>query len=109
MKFLIDAQLPPSLARFLTGKGYFSRHVADIELKEADDTEVWDYAIKNEMVIITKDEDFAARRSLTLKGPSILWLRVGNCSNKALLKWFSPLLPDVLVRLQQEEKLIEVF
>jgi len=38
----------------------------------------------------------------------IVWLRIGNCSNRALHAWFGPLLPDVMNQIQQGQKLIEL-
>ena len=44
MKFLIDAQLPPSLAPLLTSLGHEARHVADLGLASAPDAEIWAHA-----------------------------------------------------------------
>jgi predicted nuclease of predicted toxin-antitoxin system len=37
MQFLIDAQLPPALARWLVGQGHTASHVLDLGLERADD------------------------------------------------------------------------
>ena len=43
MKFLVDAQLPVRLARFLQGVGYDTIHTRDLPLKNAtSDTEIND-------------------------------------------------------------------
>lgn len=43
MKFLIDNQLPPALARLIRlDLGAEAAHVADIGLRDATDTELWD-------------------------------------------------------------------
>ena len=47
MQFLIDAQLPPGLARFLVEQGYRAEHVADVGLRDAEDSSIWDYAMNN--------------------------------------------------------------
>jgi predicted nuclease of predicted toxin-antitoxin system len=44
MRFLVDAQLPPALARMLAAKGFQAEHVYDVELGEADDNRIWAYA-----------------------------------------------------------------
>jgi predicted nuclease of predicted toxin-antitoxin system len=41
-------------------------------------------------------------------GPAVVWLRVGNTSRRALLDWFTPLLPAILRDLQEGERLVEV-
>ena len=48
------------------------------------------------------------RPSLPFTPPAIVWLRVGNCSRKALLSWFKPLLPAIEQRLLNGEMVIEV-
>lgn len=37
MKFLVDAQLPPALARWLVVQGFRAEHVMDIEMDAASD------------------------------------------------------------------------
>lgn len=108
MKFLIDAQLPVALARFIRGQGHAAVHVADAGLAGADDPPIWDRAVREVEVIVSKDEDFAVRRTLTTRGPPVVWLRVGNCSNRALLAWFTLLWPEVVRRLAADDPLIEV-
>ena len=63
MKFLVGAKLPPALARVLSSQGQTAQHVVDINMLTGDDTGIWDYAIANDMVVVTKDEDFAYRHS----------------------------------------------
>ncbi len=61
MNFLVDNQLPPALARFIQIE-YNTKavHVADVGLRDASDEEVWTYASTNDLVLISKDEDFAS-------------------------------------------------
>lgn len=40
MRFLVDAQLPPALARWLTAKGYEAEHVADVGMASSSDIEI---------------------------------------------------------------------
>ncbi len=108
MRFLVDAQLPPALARWLEQRGHTAEHVVDCGMALADDSAVWDYALAVGAVILTKDEDFAVRRELSSQGPALLWIRRGNTSRRELLKWFEPLLPAVLEALAQGEALIEI-
>jgi predicted nuclease of predicted toxin-antitoxin system len=58
VKFLVGSQLPPALARFLVSRGTDCQHVLDINLAEATDAEIWEYACQNECVVISKDEGF---------------------------------------------------
>lgn len=108
MRFVIDAQLPPALARLLATLGHEAEHVADVGLRDAEDSPIWRYALRHQAVIITKDEDFPHRLSQSRTAPVIVWLRTGNTSHKALLQWFEPLLPQIVQLIQQGDRLIEV-
>jgi predicted nuclease of predicted toxin-antitoxin system len=56
MRFLVDAQLPPALARWLAERGHDAEHVFDQRLAAADGRVIWDYAVATDAVIVTKDE-----------------------------------------------------
>lgn len=108
MKFLVDAQLPPALAHFLKSKGHEAAHVVDFDLEAADDTAVWKFALRSSFVIITKDEDFRDRALLSKNSARVVLIRLGNCSNRALIEWLGPVLPGIVERLDAGERLIEV-
>ena len=108
MRFLVDAQLPPALARWLAAEGHEAEHVIDCDLEAEDDSVIWQAAIDRQAVIITKDEDFAIRANMSNDGPPIIWLRIGNSSRSELLKWFTPMLPQIIMELEQGERLIEL-
>ncbi len=108
MRFLIDAQLPPALAKLLEAHGHIAEHVADIGLRHARDSPIWAYAMAHQAIIITKDEDFPQRMRQTQSSPVILWLRIGNTSRRALLQWFEPLLPQIETLITQGDRLIEI-
>lgn len=59
-------------------------------------------------VIVTKDEDFAARARQSRRSPTVVWLRIGNCSSQALVRWFVPLLPGIVREVVQGHRLIQV-
>lgn len=107
MRFLVDAQLPPSLAQFLRESGQEAEHVHDIGLATATDESVWNRAVEKQAVIITKDEDFATMLAFDSRA-AVIWVRMGNCSNLVLLEKLKPLLHGIVQRLQQGEKLIEI-
>jgi predicted nuclease of predicted toxin-antitoxin system len=109
MKFLVDAQLPPALARRLSALGDHAEHVSDKQMSAASDRRIWDYALAVGAVIITKDEDFAViKKTLRNNEPRVIWLRVRNMRRRDLLVWFEATLPAVLSALERGEKLIEV-
>jgi predicted nuclease of predicted toxin-antitoxin system len=55
VKFILDAQLPPTLARALRKVGHDVQAVREIGLREAEDSDIWEYAMTHQTAIITKD------------------------------------------------------
>lgn len=108
MRFLVDAQLPPALARWLAAQGHDATHVVDHGLEAASDSTIWNFALQTSATIVTKDEDFAQRKVLADPSPSVVWVRLPNTRRQALLTWFEPLLPKVLTALQGGETMIEL-
>ena len=96
MRFLVDAQLPPALARLLNDRAHVAEHVNDVGLGASPDRELWRYALEHGAVIVTKDEDFADMAALGGNAPTIVWVRVGNTRRAALLSWFEPLIDEVI-------------
>ena len=108
MRFLVDAQLPPALATWLAVNGHTAEHVADPNMEAASDSAIWDCALREAAVVITKDEDFALRKTLNDTGPAVIWIRLPNTRRRELLARFESVLPDVLAALARGEALIEV-
>lgn len=108
MNFLVDAQLPPGLARWLASQQHSAQHVNDIGLVGAEDSVIWNHALGVDAIIITKDEDFAERTARSAVGPVIVWLRIGNATNHALLEWLEPRWSSVVQLLIDGNRLIEV-
>jgi predicted nuclease of predicted toxin-antitoxin system len=108
LDFLVDAQLPPALAKAISDRGFDARHVFDIGLLLAPDREIFKYAFKERAAIITKDEDFVSLRKTVKRGPTVIWLRLGNTANNSLIPWFLALLPQVRAAVVDGEAVIEL-
>ena len=108
MNFLVDAQLPTALARWLHAQGHTAQHVGELGLLDAEDPRIWAYVLANQVTILTKDEDFAMRFARTANAPAIIWLRKGNATNRALIEWLTPRWPEIIALLESGERLIEV-
>lgn len=107
MRFLIDAQLPPALARHIESLGHRAEHVFGVGLAQAPDDRIRATAAESGAVIVTKDEDFAVHRILH-DGPSVVWIRLGNTHRAELLRRFDAELPKLIVALERGEALIEL-
>lgn len=92
----------------LTQHGHDASHVEDLDLRHANDDTIWQWALANAAVVITKDEDFPRRALVSRSAPVIVWLRVGNSSRRALLVWLEPLLPQIEAEIARGESIIEV-
>ena len=79
---LIDNNLSPRLAIVLKETYQGIIHVADIMLDEADDIKIWEYALNNNLNILTKDADFNDIQQLQGFPPKIVWIRSGSVSTK---------------------------
>ncbi len=108
MNFLVDEQLPPGLVYWLREQGFSAEHVNEISLADGEDTTIWNHALAIDAIIVTKDEDFAERASRTISGPIVIWLRIGNSTNRSLFKWLEPRWPSICQLLSDGHRLIEV-
>ena len=102
--FLVGAQLPPSLAEALRHAGCQAVHLVDVGLLAATDQQIWDEAISRSAVLVTKDRDFALRKAASNDGSAILWVRVGNTSNRKLIELALRSLPAI----ERNEAVIEL-
>jgi predicted nuclease of predicted toxin-antitoxin system len=73
LKFLVDAQLPPSLARWISSRDHEATHVFDVSMHTAGDAAIWEYAAANGCVLLTKDEDFVDRWLLSAAPIALVW------------------------------------
>lgn len=108
MKFLVDNQLPAALAEHLRTRGVDCQHVLHIGLAEATDVQICRYAMEQERVIISKDEDFLHLANQPGAKIRVLWVRLGNCRTSALIEAFEKFWPMVESCLSAGDRIIEL-
>lgn len=108
MKFLLDAQLPSSLAGWLQERGCEAVHVAEIGLQYASDETIWAAALERQAILVTKDRDFNEWALNRHPRARVLWLRFGNTRNRFLMARLEAVWPEVLEGLQSNVSVIEV-
>jgi len=107
-RFLIDAQLPPSLAEAFRRAGFEAVHVVDLGLLSATDRQIWSAAVEQSAALVTKDRDFLMIRAAADRGPTIVWIRSGNASNRDLIEHVTAALPSIIAAINRKEAVIEV-
>lgn len=76
MEFLIDNALSPLVAEIRRGAGHDAAHVLDRGIQDAPDEEIFDFAAREEKVIVSADTDFGALLALRDAGkPSVILFR----------------------------------
>lgn len=80
MKLLFNQNLSPRLVGRVVDLFPGSSHVSSVELDQATDVEVWEYARSHNFVLVSKDADFSELGLLRGFPPKVIWLRIGNCT-----------------------------
>ena len=100
MKFLCDVHIPFQLVKYLISKNHLAMHVNQLSNKWfTPDSEIANYADKNDYVLITKDSDFRKSFILNKSPRKLIRFILGNTSNKELIAIFvryeSPILENL--------------
>lgn len=82
---LLDNNLSPKLCALLQADFPNTLHVEQIALEHSSDADVRQYAIAQELVIVTKDSDFNQLIQLFGHPPKVIWLRCGNVPTTRIL------------------------
>lgn len=108
MKLLVDNQLPEALAAFLRGRGHECQHVIDMALDEVDDATLWSWCARGGWTLISKDEDFIFQANRPGDNGQLIWVRLGNCRNAALLKAFDVAHDSMISALEAGQRIVEI-
>jgi len=85
MKLLFDQNISFRIIEKISNLFPESKQVRQIGLQDCKDSEIWEYAKKNNFVIITFDSDFYDLSMIKGIPPKIIWLRTGNTSTENIL------------------------
>ncbi len=103
MKFLIDAQLPPSLKKIFIENGYDCIHIIDLlSGNETYDTNVYKISIEEKRVLITKDSGFLHSFTIKREPYKLILVKLGNTSKKELLNLFSDKFSEIITKLKED-------
>ena len=105
----IDAQLPPTLARWLASEhGADAVHVETLGLLRADDSAIFEAARAVGAIVVTKDDDFAKLLAQRGPPPQVVWVTCGNVRNRELRRIVLSAWPRAAALLGAGEALVEV-
>lgn len=89
MKFIVDAQLPKTLAFLLREKGFDAVHTTELPNgNDTTDTEINNLSIVENRIVISKDADFYDSFTAKKEPYKLLHLKTGNIKNSQLLELF---------------------
>jgi Uncharacterized protein conserved in bacteria len=97
LAFLVDVNLPKYF-HYFNNENFI--YVVDINPTWTDQ-EIWDYALKSNLVILTKDTDFYSRYILSEHSPKIVYFQVGNQTLKQLHLYFQNNWDNIVNALKQ--------
>jgi len=80
VKLLFDENLSFRLVEGLSNEFPGSTHVRVVGLSSADDRSVWEFARRNDFIIVSKDSDFHQLSFLLGPPPKVVWVRIGNAN-----------------------------
>jgi predicted nuclease of predicted toxin-antitoxin system len=104
VEYLVDANLP---YRFSIWNDHRYVHQADLG-DSWTDNEIWDYARKNNLTIITKDSDFSERIMLSIPPPRVIHIRFGNMKMANMYRFLSTHWESIL-QLSSKKKLVNIY
>jgi predicted nuclease of predicted toxin-antitoxin system len=97
IRFIVDTQLPPSLAEFFKRRGFDAKHVIDYPQGAlTTDEEIIRIAKEELRIIVTKDSDFMNYYFLKGFPPAILLLQLGNIKNSKLFAFLDKLMEPTI-------------
>ena len=103
-KYFVDANLTYKVKCW---KGQHFVHGLDIDSKMSDQR-IWEYALENNLTIITKDADFYDRIIISSPPPKVIHLRIGNLRLRDFISFIEAVWGDVSM-LSESNKLVLVY
>ena len=89
MKFIVDAQLPKTLAYSLRDKGFDVVHVSELTAgNDTTDEEINRLSLAENRIVISKDADFYDSFTAKKEPYKLLHVKTGNIKNAQLLELF---------------------
>jgi predicted nuclease of predicted toxin-antitoxin system len=109
IKFIVDAQLPYRLKRWITEQGYDTIHTLDLPLKSLTaDITIAELALLENRIVISKDTDFLKLNILHQKPEKLLMLSTGNIVNSSLIDLFQRNFLFIIQLFEKQATIVEM-
>lgn len=107
MKFLLDAQLPPSLKQLFIDNGYDCIHTLDLEFgNDTTDKIINQISVAEQRIIITKDSDFFDSFIIKKEPYKLILVKLGNTSKKELIQFFYDRFAEIIEKIKVEDMIL---
>ena len=107
MKFLLDAQLPPSLKKLFTDNGFDCMHTNELELgNDTPDKIINQVSLADKRILITKDSDFFDSFIVKSEPYKLIMVKLGNTSKQELVKFFHDHFSEIIERIEIEDMIL---
>ncbi len=108
MKFIVDAQLPKTLAFLLREKGFDAIHTTELpDGNDTTDVEINRLSLAENRIVISKDADFYDSFSAKKEPYKLLQVKTGNIKNSQLLELFDKNL-DLITNELNESSVVQI-
>ncbi len=102
MKFIVDAQLPKSLAYSLREKGFDAVHTSELpDGNDTTDAEINRLSLTENRIVISKDADFYESFTAKKEPYKLLHVKTGNIRNSQLIELFDKNIELIIKELNQ--------
>ena len=109
MIYWIDSQLPPQLASWLSQTFNVEAYaLRDLDLRDAEDEQIFQKARQQGIVIMSKDSDFVDMVLRFGVPPQLLWVTCGNVTNQRLQNLLAQIFPRAQELLVSGEAVVEI-
>jgi predicted nuclease of predicted toxin-antitoxin system len=107
MKFLLDAQLPPSLKLLFINNEYDCIHTIDLEQgNDTSDKIINKVSVAEQRILITKDSDFFDSFIVNKEPYKLIMVKLGNASKKELLEFFKNKFAEIIEKIKVEDMIL---
>ena len=108
MKFLVDAQLPKTLAYLLREKGFDAVHTTESPNgNDTTDSEINSISLTENRIVISKDVDFYDSFTAKKEPYKLLQVKTGNIKNSKLLELFDKNL-ELIIKKLDESSVVQI-